>query len=336
MLSVSVIVPTYNRPSALDRTLDALRGSDFPAEQRELVVVDTGPQKSDSERVARAHDARYFALPDLGVSVARNHGARMATGDLLMFVDDDIVVGPENLRQHAAIHMSHERCIASGHWEYEPDFRRKLEASPLGRWRLSYEDAYNRPHVEGDPGRGQVHPKGLTGQNVSVRSAAFWALDGFDERFPVAAEDQDFTWRAARAGYLLVYDYDIRIIHNDQHASFRSLCLRQERGAVGTVYFVRKNADAPVPPMITLNGPVRRGDSARVVVRKLSRAALSQPVSLAVAHRLVRVVELMRPNGGWPLEALYRAVGGLHVFRGTRRGLRLTAGGELPPAHGAS
>ena len=57
-----------------------------------------------------------------------------------MFVDDDIVVGESNLRQHEAIHVSHEPCVVSGHWEFDPELRRRLESSPLGRCRLSYED----------------------------------------------------------------------------------------------------------------------------------------------------------------------------------------------------
>jgi GT2 family glycosyltransferase len=334
VLSASIVVPTYNRPAALERTLAALREMEFPAHRLEILVVDTGPNKAESERAARSYDAVYLPLPDRGVSVARNHGARSASGDLLMFVDDDIVLAEDNLRRHEAIHASHERCVVSGHWEYEPELRRKLESSPLGRWRLSYEDLYNKPDlVEGDAGRGQVHPRTLTSQNLSFKRDAFWSLGGFDERFPVGAEDQDLTWRAARAGHLLVYDYDIRIIHNDQHADLAALCRRQERGAVGTVYFSRKNPDAPAFPMVTLNAPVRRGDSARVIARKLSRAVLSRRLPLAIAHRVIRVVEVARPNGGWPLESMYRAIGGLYVFRGTRRGLRLTSGDVWPHAH---
>jgi GT2 family glycosyltransferase len=336
VLPSSVIVPTYNRPTALDRTLAALRAMDFPADKLEIVVVDTGPNKPESERVARSHGAQYLAHADLGVSVARNLGAKSASGELLMFVDDDIVVEQDNLRRHEAVHVRHDRCVVSGHWEYEPELRRRLEASPLGRWRLSYEDLYNKPNgVTGDTRRGQVHPRTMTTQNLSLRTEAFWSLGGFDERFPVGAEDQDLTWRANRAGYLLIYDYDIRIIHNDQHADLRALCRRQERGATGTVYFARKNADAPPSRMLIANGPVRRGDSARLVTRKLSRDVLSRRAPLAVAHHLVKAVERIRPNGGWPLEVLYRAIGGLYVFRGTRRGLRLTSGDTWPPAHHA-
>jgi GT2 family glycosyltransferase len=337
VLSASVIVPTYNRPAALARTLAALRAMDIPADLVEIVVADSGARESGAEDLARSHCARYSHFPDRGVAAARNHGARLASGELLLFVDDDIVVGTSNLRQHEAIHASHDPCLISGHWEYEPEFRRLLEGSPLGRWRLAYEDLYNRPDGVADEVRGgRVHPRTLAAANLSIRADTFRSLGGFDERFPVGAEDQDLTWRAAKAGCLLVYDYDIRVIHNDQHSDLLALCRRQERGAIGTVYFARKNPDGPDFPMLTLNGPVRREDSPRAVIRKLSRAALSRSVPLALVHGLVRLVERARPNGGWPLEYLYRAVGGLHVFRGVRRGLRLTSGPEWASAHQAT
>jgi GT2 family glycosyltransferase len=337
VLSASVIVPTYNRPAALARTLGALRGMDFPADRLEIVVVDSGVAENGAEDVARSSGALYSRHADRGVAAARNHGASLASGELMMFVDDDIVVGESNLRQHEAIHRNHDFCLVSGHWEYESELRDKLEGSPLGRWRLAYEDLYNKPDgVAGYTTCGRVHPKTLAAANLSIRASTFSSLGGFDERFPVGAEDQDLTWRAAQAGCLLVYDYDIRVIHNDQHSNFASLCNRQERGAIGTVYFALKHPDASDFRMLAMNGPVRRGDSLRTVVRKLSRAILSRGMSLALAHRLVGVGERLRPNGGWPLEFLYRAVGGLHVFRGVREGLRLTSGRHWQRAHDAS
>jgi GT2 family glycosyltransferase len=337
VLAASVVVPTYNRPAALARTLAALRAMTFPANQLEIVVVDSGAARNGGEAVAIANGARYAKRRNDGVAAARNHGARLASNELLLFVDDDIVVEPSNLRQHEAFHTTNERCLVSGHWEFDPELRRELERSPLGRFRLAYEDRYNRPAgVEGDTASGHVRPRSLAASNLSIRADLFWSLGGFDERFPVGAEDQDLSWRAVRAGCELVYDFDIRVIHNDQHAGLRSLCTRMERGAIGTVYFTRKNPDAPAAEMLTLNGPLRRGDSLRTRLRKLSRSVLARRIPLTLAHGAVQIVERVRPNGGWPLEFLYRAVGGLHVFRGVRCGLRLTSGDEWIPAHTVS
>lgn len=336
MFAASVIVPTYNRPAALARTLEALRAMNFAAEQVEIVVVDTGLSETGAESVAQAVGARYERHADAGVAAARNHGAACASGELLVFVDDDIVVGPENLRQHEAIHAEYERCLVSGHWEFDPELRRAIASTPLGRYRLGREDLYNQPHgIAADDHGGRVHPLTLAAGNLSIRRELFLSLEGFDDRFPVGAEDQDLAWRARKAGCTLVYDYAIRVIHNDQHADFEALCRRQERSATGVVYFVRKHGDAPRTPMVELNGPPSPSDRPRILLRKVSRSLLSRSIPLRLAHRLVKVVEMMRPSGGWPLEFLYNAIGGLYVFRGVRRGFRLTSRDPWPSGHHA-
>jgi GT2 family glycosyltransferase len=325
VLSASLIVPTFNRPVALARTLDALRAMRFPASNVEIFVVDSGSEQAGAGAVASMRGARYVPYSNAGVAAARNAGARLATSDLLLFVDDDIVVGADNLSRHEAIHEEDGWCLVSGRWEFDAQLRARLRETPLGRFRLRYEDLYNTPPgVKGGEGNGRVHPLTLAAANLSVRRELFWELGGFDERFPVAAEDQDLSWRARQAGCVLIYDYDIRVIHNDQHADLAALCERVERAAIGTVFFASKHPEAPPADLVNLNGPTRRGDPPKVILRKVLRGTLSRGLALHLAHRVVRWVEPLRPNGGWPLEQLYNALTGLHVFRGTRRGLEMT------------
>lgn len=336
MLSATVIVPTYNRLDALARTLDALLAMEFPSDLYEIVVIDTGTQEPGAELVTQSRGIRCERHPGLGVAAARNRGAAQAAGDLLLFVDDDVVVNRANLGQHEHHHRVHEPCVVSGHWEFDPMVRTVLQSTALGRYRLRYEDKYNKPNgiIEGANG-GAVQPLMLAASNLSVARDRFWLLDGFDERFPVGAEDWDLTWRARRTGCSLIYDHDIHVVHNDQHRELIALCQRLERAAVGTVYFAKKNTDAPRAAMLDLNGPIQRGDSARLVIRKLTRSLLSESVPLTLAGHIVRLAEKVMPEGGKTLDWLYTALGGLYVFRGVRRGLELTATASWPSAHQA-
>ena len=333
--TVSVIVPTFQRAAALRRTLDALCALDYPAELLEIIVVDDGSTDSTAGVVAGLPRVIYARQSNSGVAVARNHGARLANGEILMFVDDDIVVAPDNLRRHLTVRADHGDCIVSGHSEFDHELRAELANTPFGRYRLWTEDVAKTDLASQWGAAGQIEPPTVATQNITISRETFGRLDGFDERFPVGAEDQDLCWRARAAGCAIVHDYDIRVIHNDQHVDLLALCKREERGAVGAVCLARKHPELPAPPALALNGPLSASDRPRVVIRKLVRSVLSQPLALRAARRLVAVAEAVHPDGGRPLMWLYRSVTGLYVFRGVRRGFRVTATDTWLPAHRA-
>src|SRR5437660_2634257 len=123
LASVSAIVPTFQRASAVERTLAALCAVDYPQDLLEIVVVDDGSTDSTAATAGGFARVRYVRQPNRGVAIARNNGARLVTGDVLMFVDDDIVVAPDNLTRHLAVREQYGECIVAGHSEFDPDLR---------------------------------------------------------------------------------------------------------------------------------------------------------------------------------------------------------------------
>src|SRR5262245_57544022 len=98
-LRVSVIVPFHSNLSQLRECLGAL--NPLP-EWAELTVVADGAHDSCHELAAR-HGARVIDVPGpQGPAVARNHGAAAATGDVLVFVDTDVVAAPGTLERFRA------------------------------------------------------------------------------------------------------------------------------------------------------------------------------------------------------------------------------------------
>ena len=99
-----MIIPTFRRPEALRDTLAALMDMDYPPNLYEVIVVDDGGENETREVVehftGRAPGVTYVAQDHAGVAAARNRGADQATGDLLVFVDDDIVVAADHLERH--------------------------------------------------------------------------------------------------------------------------------------------------------------------------------------------------------------------------------------------
>ena len=91
--SASVIVCTHRRPTQLARCLEViarLRGPSF-----ETIVVENDSPGTGAEAIALAHSARYIHEPTPGLGRARNIGARAATGEVVLYIDDDAEPEPE-------------------------------------------------------------------------------------------------------------------------------------------------------------------------------------------------------------------------------------------------
>lgn len=101
--SLSVVIPAYNVSHAIKRVLDALHRSAI-AGPCEVIVIDDASTDS-SARLAHNHPLRptVLSLPErLGSGAARNIGTLVAGGDLILYLDGDMVVPSHALREHAA------------------------------------------------------------------------------------------------------------------------------------------------------------------------------------------------------------------------------------------
>jgi hypothetical protein len=110
---LSVIVPVLNGAKILPKTLGALVGSDLPREFWELVVVDDG-SRDDTVTVAAEHADSIVRLAGRphGPSYARNRGAEVARGEILVFIDADVVVHSDTLRRFAWAFADHADVAA--------------------------------------------------------------------------------------------------------------------------------------------------------------------------------------------------------------------------------
>jgi glycosyltransferase involved in cell wall biosynthesis len=96
----SVIVPNFNNGATLARALESVLSQDYPA--HEIIVIDDGSTDHSADVAARfGAPVRYVYQANAGVSAARNHGAEVATGNWLAFLDADDVYLPGRLAAHA-------------------------------------------------------------------------------------------------------------------------------------------------------------------------------------------------------------------------------------------
>lgn len=200
-LNITVIVPVYNGAHFLDRCLDGLFSSNHA--HFEIVVVDDGSTDNSAE-LARNKGARVLEMAEnSGPAGARNHAAGEVGGDILLFVDADVVVNPFTLSEIAAL------------FDKDPDI-----AALFG----SYDDEPAEPNFLSQY-RNLLHH--FVHQNSNREASTFWAglgairrevfleIDGFDcERFPIPSiEDIELGARLRKNGHRIILASEIQVKH---------------------------------------------------------------------------------------------------------------------------
>ena len=103
----SVVIPTYNRQQILEKCLRALESQHFDNTIKgyEIILVDDGSTDNTREWL-REHKrefphVRSLAQDHAGPAAARNLGIKAAQGDIIIFIDSDLVVTETFLQAHA-------------------------------------------------------------------------------------------------------------------------------------------------------------------------------------------------------------------------------------------
>lgn len=220
----SVIIPTYNQRDLLHATLVNLCRQTLPRGAFEVIVADDG-SSDDSKAVAESFQdrlrLRYVVQPDLGfrAGTARNIGARLATADLLIFLDTGSMVGPSFVVGHITAHWcpGPPLGVIGMSYGYNPeDPINGLDPALLsGAPEILVARHGNDPRFhdiraeefarcDGDLSRKLVPWMLFWSGNCSVPAAEFRRVGGFDEDYRGwGGEDIDLGRRLARSGLTL-------------------------------------------------------------------------------------------------------------------------------------
>jgi len=227
----SVIVCTIGRSPGLQDTLNSLLSQDWP--DLEIVLVDNAPGRGNTVAVAGELGdprVRYASESRPGLSRARNRGAALARGSVVMFTDDDCTaqVGwiravRDVLDQNPAVSCVTGRTIPNGEMNAAQQFFEDFGSFNRGElrtvWGFTDRSGANEPPAEiarlGMVGKtSRIYPySGVfgSGNNMAFTAAALRELGPFDEALGAGSpagggEDLDMFIRLVLAGHVLVYE----------------------------------------------------------------------------------------------------------------------------------
>lgn len=207
---ISIITPTHNRRSSLERLLISISGQDHPMEDIEVVVVCDGctdDTVSFLKTYTPPFELKYIEQPGLGAANARNQGAAIATGEQLVFLDDDIEASAGLVSAYVRA-CDQEESVVVGYLPMElkkdPGFYHIL----LTRW---WEEKY---YTMGMPGYRHNFEDLLSG-NFSMRTSMFRKLGGFNASFR-CREDYELGYRLVKAGARIIFSREAWGYHRDE------------------------------------------------------------------------------------------------------------------------
>jgi GT2 family glycosyltransferase len=200
-LRLSIIVPVCNNPRDLRESLAALIAG--ACSESEIIVVDDASTDETRSVAAEHPGVRVLRLAkNSGPSSARNLGAREAKGDILFFVDADVVVAPDAVSRVVRTLDEHPE-VAAVFGSY--DDRPRAQGLVSQYRNLLHHYVHQR---------GQIDASTFWGACGAIRRSVFEQVGGFDEeRYPRCIEDIELGYRLRRAGHRIVLDKQLQGTH---------------------------------------------------------------------------------------------------------------------------
>jgi len=313
----TVVIPSYNRGPSLADLLRQFVGQTAGNDAFEVIVVDDG-SKVDPRPSLAGFDARLQLHIERqengGAAKARQRGAELARGELLIFLDDDMQIEPTFVAAHLAAHEGRPRSAVLGRLRALPS----IAKMPL--FERYYARMLDRMATQAGlaAGRGAADEKGLPGPklytgNMSMPRDLFFEAGGFDAQFRLL-EDVELGIRLERVGGRIFFSSEALAIHGSDHVSTERWLNRSLRDGIYATKVAHKHPDyaaaSPFWHVSRINRLSRPVLAVSAAAPKLG-AALAQ-VGMGAAHTADRLGMSRLAVSGTVL------VYGIQFYRGVR------------------
>ena len=248
--------------------LDALGRQTATPERFEVIVVCDGCGDG-TEQMCRDLKVRFplrvISQPQAGPASARNRALAEAAGEVIIFLDDDVVPAPELVEEHLSVHRDDHRVVLIGPLLAPPDF----DLEPWTRWEASMLVGQYR---DIERGKWAATPRQFYTGNASVRREHVLAAGGFDATYH-RAEDVELAYRLQRLNLVFKFSPAAKGWHYARRSLASWLSIARSYG-VADVKMYRDGR------LMTLQAMAREFRWRRRRLQQLARACVGRSVAL--------------------------------------------------------
>lgn len=189
-MKVSVIIPAFNAEKAIGNCLSALRNQSF-SDAFEIIVVDDGSKDNTCVVVNGFRGVLLHKQSNAGPAVARNQGAHLASGRILVFTDSDCIPSKNWLEEMIKPFQDPEVVAVQG--AYITQQRGIVPRFCQAEIEERYERMKKKDRVDF-----------IGSYSAAYQKDVFFQAGGFDEQFRTASgEDSDLSYRLSKTGKMV-------------------------------------------------------------------------------------------------------------------------------------
>lgn len=227
-MRLSLIIPTYNGAHKVVHALDSILIQERQPD--EVIVVIDGSTDGTKERIQgykeKIKNFKIIEQANQGRAVVRNTGAKAAQGELLFFLDDDMIMPCSCVAAHEAHHLKLPGTLVSGRLDQKLEHQDPTEFDVFETWQNTN---WNKKLIASTQEEIPLNEPYITANNFSIARADFMDLGMLDERLK-DAEDYDLAVRAKAEGKVLYLSNNCWAWHNDFSAkNFKSYIKRMRQ-----------------------------------------------------------------------------------------------------------
>jgi glycosyltransferase involved in cell wall biosynthesis len=220
--SISVVIPTFNRARQLARALDGLGRQTVAAGTFDVIVVDDGSVDSTPDVLARPTNFPLIALrqPNRGPAAARNAGIAAARGEIILFIDDDVIPAANLIELHLHAHAELGSVVIG------------RMVPPAGRqpfWAEWEMRMLERQYAQMVAGIFEPTPRQFYTANASVRRDDLERAGLFDAEYR-RAEDVELAYRLEELGLRFVFESGAQVLHDTPRTFAGWIMMAQQYG----------------------------------------------------------------------------------------------------------